>query len=91
MARAPQGHSNYYEYRLKDIVVSGCDVDAEAKDQALILKFAAIERLNYEGSEVANPLPTPTLAALDPGGRSKAFVIHWLAIAGDVRTINVRR
>ena len=74
----------YYQYRLKNVVISGCGVDPAAPDQALTLKFDNIEWLNYKPGPVPNPLPTAQLIPLDPGGDSMTFVVNWLAIAGDV-------
>lgn len=80
----PASVPQFYQYHLKNVVISGCGVDPEAPDQALTLKFADIEWLNYKPGAIPNPLPTPQLTPLEPGGDSMTFVVDWLAIAGDV-------
>jgi hypothetical protein len=84
MAPLPPEVPAYYTYNLKNVDIRACGVDPLAPTQALILKFDDIEWLKGKPGTVPLTLPTPQLAPLDPGGHAMTFVIHWLAIAGDV-------
>jgi len=82
----PAAVPEYWEYRLRDVEISGCPVVADAPEQALVLSFKDIQRLNYSGDAVGVDvkLVPAVLAPLKPGGATKTFVISWWAVAHDV-------
>jgi type VI protein secretion system component Hcp len=58
LGERPAKIPKYFEYRLKDVRITDCPVDARAPEQALVLKFSNIEWLNYHPPEkVAAPGP----------------------------------
>jgi len=76
----------YFEYRLKDVVFSGCPVVPKAPQQAIIVSFKNIERLNYHRQEdgVKARLDPSTLRPAAPGRTTSTFVLTWFAAAQDV-------
>lgn len=84
----PADIPEYYEYKLKDAVISGCPVVADAPEQALVLSFNDIEWLNYhdegEGRPVA--LKAAVLTPVRSTGATRSFVVSWFAYAHDVST-----
>jgi len=87
----PATFPEYFEYRLKDVLISECPIVEDAPEQAFILTFKNIEWLNYgrDGSDNKNNMAEIQLqpAPLKPAtatGKSKTFVLTWFAAAHDV-------
>jgi hypothetical protein len=76
----------YFEYRLNDAELTGCPVAAAAPEQAFVLKFASIDRLNYQGKDegVDVTLPAAVLPAAQSSGKTKSFIVSWFGFAHDV-------
>lgn len=82
----PPGVPEFYEYKLKNVRVSGCPTLADAPEQAVVLSFADIEWANYRGDPAGTPRPM-TAAPLRPllaSGTSKTFVVSWFGVANFV-------
>ena len=76
----------HFEYRLKDVRFTECPVVPDAPDQAIVLRFADIEWLNYDGEDdgVDFDLEPATLGRAQSSGATKSFVVTWFAPAHDV-------
>lgn len=80
----PAGVPQYYEYKLVNVVIDRCPVAADAKEQGFVLRFNDIKVTNY------TPLPSEYVPVAAPAsakelsGKTKAYVVSWFAIAGDV-------
>lgn len=73
----------YFEYALKDVVLS-CPVVADAPEQALVLRFADITWRNYHGGSVKVTGTPAVLPAAKRTGKSRAYIIHNLVSANSV-------
>ena len=76
----------YYEYHLKDVVFSDCPVVPSAPQQAIVVSFKDIERLNYHFKEdsVEARLEPTALHPAPSGSATRSFVLTWIAAAQDV-------
>lgn len=79
----------FWEYKLKDVVVSDCPVVEGAVEQALVLSFKDIEWLSYDPKRptankiVIRPDELPDVKPAEPSARKKikSFLITWIAPA----------
>jgi hypothetical protein len=91
LARHPQEHGprpanvpEYYRYTLKGVSLT-CPMVAEAPEQAIGVRFDAIEWLNYRPQPMPIPLTaTPArLPSASRNGATRAFVVSWFAPIAD--------
>jgi hypothetical protein len=76
----------YYEYKLKDVVFVDCPAVSDAPQQAIVVSYKDIERLNYAAKEdfvEARLEPVPVEPA-PSGPKTRSFVLTWFALAHDV-------
>jgi hypothetical protein len=76
----------YYEYKLKDAQFSDCPLVPDAPQQAIVVSFKDIERLNYQLKDdgIEAKFDPPALRPAPPGRTTKSFVLTWIAPAQDV-------
>lgn len=76
----------HFEYTLTDVRFAECPVVPDAPEQAIVVSFADVEWLNYdgEGDGVDFDLEPATLGPAQASGATKAFVVTWFAPAHDV-------
>jgi type VI protein secretion system component Hcp len=82
----PADIPEYYEYKLKDAVISDCPLVAGAPEQAFVVSFNDIEWTSYhgEGEGKAFTLEPAVLKTVKSSGATKTFVVSWFAYAHDV-------
>ena len=82
----PTGIPEYYEYKLKDVQFSDCPLVPDAPQQAIIVSFKDIERLNYQFKDdgIEAKFDPPTLRPAPSGRTTKSFVVTWIAPAQDI-------
>jgi hypothetical protein len=82
----PAAIPEYYEYKLKDAQFSDCPSVPDAPQQAIVVSFKDIERLNYQFKDdgIEAKFDPPTLRPAPPGRTTKSFVLTWIAPAQDV-------
>jgi hypothetical protein len=82
----PAAIPEFFEYRLKDVQFSDCPLVPDAPQQAFVVSFQDITRLNYDAKEdfVEAKLETSTMVPSPPGPRTKSFVLTWFALAHDI-------
>ncbi len=87
----PANVPDYWEYRLKDVVVTGCPMADGAAEQGFVLSFQNVEWLNYdpEGPKtnkiVIQPAELPKVAPAAATARKKVkdYLITWIGLATD--------
>jgi len=86
LGERPAEIPEYYEYKLKDVEFSDCPVVPDAPQQAIVLSFKDIERLNYLLKEdtVEVKFVPKEIAPAVPGATTRSFVVTWFAVAHDV-------
>jgi len=82
----PVGIPEYYEYKLKTVQFSECPVVPSAPQQAIVIAFNDIERLNYHLKEnvVDVKFEPKVMAPALPDARTRSFVVTWFAVAHDI-------
>ena len=79
-------YPEYYEYKLKDVQFSDCPIVPDAPQQAIVVSFNDIERLNYRFKEdfVDVKFAPKAIAPALPDAKTKSFVVTWFAVAHDI-------
>ncbi|MCB2079372.1 MAG: hypothetical protein KDE55_16960 [Novosphingobium sp.] len=87
----PDHLPDFWEYKFKQVQVTGCPVLEGAEQQALVIKFRDIEWLNYDpDAPMGNRIVVPekkvfSILPAKPkrGKKIKSYVITWIAPATD--------
>ena len=82
----PEEIPEFFEYGLKNVQFTDCPVVADAPEQAIVISFGSVERLNYkaEGDGQELKLAPAVLKPIRSSGMTKTFVVTWLGQANDV-------
>lgn len=88
----PQSVPEFWKYKLKGASVTECPDVAAAPDRAFVITFKDIEWLNYDPNGPSSievtlkpeDYPNVKPAPKSEQSKTKAFVISWLGVAGDV-------
>jgi hypothetical protein len=88
----PAEYPAYWEYKLRDVLISDCPVVTEAPDQALVVSFKDLQWLNYDAKApdqnkvVINPKLLQNNRPAKSSGKSgtRSFAITWIALANYV-------
>lgn len=83
----PPEMPDYFDFKLKNVQLVDCPVVPGAADQALVVKFADIDWLNWRQDAMGADVPLQPAALPDPaklGGQTRSWVVTWIAVAQDV-------
>jgi hypothetical protein len=82
----PADIPEYFEYKLKSVLLSDCPKVADAPEQAIVVTFKEIEWVNYDRTRdaVQLKLEPAVLKPVNVTGKSQSFVLSWFAVAHDV-------
>jgi hypothetical protein len=71
----------YFEFTLKDVVLTRCPVVADAPEQAFVLSFKDIKWTNYQGEGEPVALVRTDLTPAKPSPTTRSYVLTWFANA----------
>lgn len=82
----PDSIPAFFQYRLKNVEITGCPMVARAPEQAFVFKFTDIEWMNYDGPAegAALDLRPALLPPVSSPGKVKSFVLSWIGRSQDV-------